>query len=469
MTDLFHKFVLDPVSYCIEAFASRNAFYIDGEYYTYRQFGKAIDNQRVIIRDKKESILELEVRDNLETYVTIFACWFENKAYVPINPSWSSERKQQITNTLTQSHNHTLAYILFTSGSTGIPKGVAITRGNVGAFMESFWMTGIKIDENDRCLQCFDLTFDVSVQSFLVALTRGACVYTVPYGQVKYLNVAALIHEQHITFGAIAPSMLTYLRPYFDELDASAFKTCILTAEACPADLIEDWRKCAKNVEVYDFYGPTEATIYCTYYKCEQPVLAANGMTSIGKPLANVEAVIVDEHGNIVTADGENGELCVAGDQVTQGYWNNEAKNAEAFFVVDAKRFYRTGDLCYWDKSGNIMYVGRLDQQVKIQGFRVELSEVEYHARQYYNNDIRVVAVAFKNGNNLDEIALFVEKNKENSDGLLSFLKEEMPQYMIPSRVIYLKNFPQNSNDKIDRKMMLDQIICQSQSDCKRL
>lgn len=480
MTDLFQKLVLDPLRHCIDVFADRNAFCIAGVYYTYRQFGEAIEMQQKILEARPDSIIPLEVRDDLETYATIFACWMEGKAYVPINPSWPESRKQQITNTLTHSHNNTLAYILFTSGSTGVPKGVAISRTNVGAFMDSFWKTGIKIDKNDRCLQCFDLTFDVSVQSFLVALTRGACVYTVPYGQVKYLNVASLIHEQHITFGAMAPSMLTYLRPYFDELDASSFKTCILTAEACPADLIEDWRKCAKNVEVYDFYGPTEATIYCTYYLIPPPlhtpqslrasspnlgeqwaegrILSTNGMVSIGKPLANVEAVIIDEQGDVVTTACEKGELCVAGDQVTQGYWNNEEKNAEVFFAMDAKRFYRTGDLCYWDKSGNIMYVGRLDQQVKIQGFRVELSEVEYHARQYYNNDIRVVAVAFKNENNLDEIALFVEKSKEASDSLLAFLKEKMPQYMIPSRIVYLENFPQNSSDKIDRKMMLKMI-----------
>ena len=452
--DSFEIFVLEPVRRCIDTFADRNAFCIGGVYYTYRQFGETIEMHKKVLEARQEAIIPLEVRDDLETYATIFACWIEGKAYVPINPNWPESRKQQITNTLTQSHNNTLAYILFTSGSTGTPKGVAISRKNVGAFMDSFWKTSIKIDENDRCLQCFDLTFDVSVQSFLVALTRGACVYTVPYGQVKYLNVAALIHEHHITFGAMAPSMLTYLRPYFDELDASAFKTCILTAEACPADLIEDWRKCAKNVKVYDFYGPTEATIYCTYYKCEQPVLAANGMTSIGKPLANVEAVIVDERGNTVTAEGEKGELCVAGDQVTQGYWNNEEKNTEAFLIMNAKRFYRTGDLCFWDKSGNLMYVGRLDQQVKIQGFRVELAEIEYHARQHYNNKIRVAAVAFKNEKKLDEIALFVEKSEEPSDELLAFLKGKMPIYMMPSRIIYHTSFPLNDNDKIDRNKL---------------
>ena len=103
-----------------------------------------------------------------------------------------------------------LAYILFTSGSTGKPKGVMMMRKNVAAFMDSFWKSGIEINEEDRCLQAFDLSFDVSVQSYLVALTKGACVYTIPHGQVKYIYASGLIEDHKLTFGAMAPSMLRY-------------------------------------------------------------------------------------------------------------------------------------------------------------------------------------------------------------------------------------------------------------------
>ena len=460
MKNLFQELVLNPVLHSLEAFAERDAFCIAGEYYTYRQFGESIQAKRIGYKMLKDSIVALEIRDDLETYASIFALWLEGKAYVPNHPE---ERNRMILDQISGSDNpfpDSLAYILFTSGSTGTPKGVAISRKNVGAFMDSFWKMGITVDENDRCLQCFDLTFDVSVQSFLAALTRGACVYTVPYGQVKYLHVASLIHESHITFGAMAPSMLVFLRPYFEELDASSLKTCILTAEACPADLIEEWQRCARNAEIYDFYGPTEATVYCTAYLCPRntPVLSVNGVVSIGKPLSNVTAIILDDDGKIVDVPEEKGELCVARDQVTQGYWNNPEKNASSFSMIEYEgkilRFYHTGDLCYRDSAENLMYLGRIDQQAKIQGFRVELSEIEYHVRAFYQNAYRVVAIAFQNDRNITEIALFVECPDCSSEALLEYLRSKMPSYMIPSRIIFLEDIPLNSNDKIDRNRL---------------
>ena len=463
MKDLFQELVLDPIMRSVKEFAIRNAFVISGETYTYQQFGEAITKRRSFYHENREPICALEIHDDLSTYASIIALWLEGKAYVPINPNHPEERNRRIIDQVSGldiPFSDALAYVLFTSGSTGMPKGVAISRKNVGAFMDSFWRTGIKVDEQDRCLQCFDLTFDVSVQSFLVALTRGACVYTVPYGQVKYINVAALIHECHITFGAMAPSMLAYLRPYLDELDASSLKTCILTAEACPVDLIEAWQTCAFNADIYDFYGPTEATVYCTAYYCDKksPCLSVNGVVSIGKPLSNVEAVILNEEGGITSTPGEKGELCVAGDQVTQGYWNNPEKNKCSFSLMDfagnKMRFYHTGDLCYWDTSGNLMYLGRIDQQAKIQGFRVELSEIEFHARLFFHNETRAAAVVFQNDRNLSEIALFIERKEETTEALYEYLRRKLPSYMIPSKVRFLKEFPINSNDKIDRNQL---------------
>ena len=369
MENNFSHHILAPFVRNICSHENHVALVIAGEQYTYRQLGVRISAIRKALErlDAENKVVALAVHDDIDTYASIFALWMEGMAYVPLHPNQPLERNQGIikqvgatvvldssahplsdainTKTLQweepEPHidewalagDDELAYILFTSGSTGVPKGVTITRQNIAAFMDSFWQTGISIGPADRCLQAFDLTFDVSVQSFLVALTRGACLYTVPLGTVKYLYVAQLIQQHSITFGAMAPSMLTYLRPYFDELDATSLRVCILTAEACPTDLMEDWFRCAVHTDIYDFYGPTEATIYCTCYKLsrDETNLSENGIISIGRPLSNVHAIILDEENKIIT-DNRKGELCLSGSQVTPGYWNNPDKNAEAFF-----------------------------------------------------------------------------------------------------------------------------------------
>lgn len=492
---MFYNKVLKPVLDCIERFPERNAFCIGKKLYSYKDFGQYISKVReAIINTKHEnSKVGLVINDDIETYASIFALWLEGDCYVPLHPSWPLERCQDIceqveldlildssektryesvyvinTSVLEYEQDclipkvkvsdEELAYILFTSGSTGKPKGVQLMRKNLGAFMDSFWKTGIVITEEDRCLQCFDLTFDVSVQSYLAALTRGACCYTVPYGKIKYIYAISLIEDEKITFGAMAPSMLRYLKPYFDELDASSLKTCILTAEACPLNLMEEWYKCATNTDVYDFYGPTEATIYCTYYKLIRggENKSLNGIISIGKPMANVIGLILDEQGNELPA-GEKGELCVAGDQVTCGYWKNPEKNESSFFYkeVDGKnmRFYHTGDLCYKDEDGDIMYSGRLDHQAKIQGFRVEMGEIEYHAREFLGGT-NVVCLAFDNKDGLTEIAMFIETEQFDPSDMLAYMKTKMPVYMIPTKLYWVPVFQLNANDKVDKNIL---------------
>lgn len=489
---MFYREILTPILDALSRHKERNAFCIDEEFYTYEALGERVRSILPAIRSAKfqNTNVGLVINDDIETYASIVALWLEGHAYVPLHPNWPLERCIDICDqveldlildssesTRYEGRNvlktaglppsgcelepkqnvpdENLAYILFTSGSTGKPKGVQMMRKNVAAFMNSFWQTGIEITEEDRCLQCFDLTFDVSVQSYLVPLTKGACCFTVPYGQIKYVYASGLIEDHQLTFGAMAPSMLRYLKPYFDEIDATSLKACILTAEACPLSLMEEWYKYASNTELYDFYGPTECTVYCTYYKLtkggENKTL--NGIISIGKPLANCVGLILDEKGNELPA-GEKGELCIAGDQVTKGYWKNEEKNASSFFEkeVDGKkmRFYHTGDLCYRDADGDIMYSGRMDHQAKIQGFRVELGEIEYHAREFLQ-DKNVICMAFENGENLTEIAMFIESEKIDTDELVAYMRTKMPSYMIPTRTLFVPVFPLNSSDKIDK------------------
>jgi amino acid adenylation domain-containing protein len=492
MKTSFRKTILENIVNSVDGFPNRPAFCINEEYFSYTQFGQCISKIRTQLKktDYRNLKVGLVINDDLETYASIIALWLEGDSYVPLHPNWPLERCldicEQVELDLILDSSETsryenicmlntaqleytvdclepkegvsdedLAYILFTSGSTGKPKGVMMTRRNVAAFMESFWQTGIKITEEDRCLQCFDLSFDVSVQGYLVPLSKGACCYTVPYGQIKDIYAGGLIEDHQLTFGAMAPSMLRYLKPYFDEIDANSLKTCILTAEACPLNLMKDWFNCATNTEIYDFYGPTECTVYCTYYKLNKggENKTLNGIISIGRPLANCIGLVLDENGNECKT-GEKGELCIAGEQVTKGYWKNEKMNANSFFYKEINgeslRFYHTGDLCYMDIDGDIMYSGRLDHQAKIQGFRVEMGEIEWHAREFLG-DKNVVCMAFDNKEGLTEIAMFIESEEFDPNEMIAYMRAKMPSYMIPTRLYYVPVFPLNANDKTDK------------------
>jgi D-alanine--poly(phosphoribitol) ligase subunit 1 len=494
---MFAEYILDPLIKAFNKFENNNAFYINEKFYTYLELAKSISKIRFALQHEQINCtnIGLIANDDLETYASIFAIWMEGYAYVPIDPRQPSYRNLEIIDqaevrllidssekinfkairTIESSKLYpedvdilpksiskdSLAYILFTSGSTGKPKGVQITRDNIGAFMKAFWKAGFKIDQTDRCLQCFDLTFDVSIQSYLVPLTKGACIYTIPHDQIKYSYASGLLEDQKLTFGAMAPSMIRYLRPYFSEISLPDMRYIILTAEASQLELVEEWSKCIPNAEIYDFYGPTEATIYCTYYKFNNNNnKQVNGILSIGRPMNGLTALILNENNKCVQPN-EKGELCIAGEQLTPGYWHNPDKNRDSFFefIVDEKkqRFYRTGDLCYADNDGDIMYCGRIDYQVKIQGYRVELGEIEFHARKFLEGN-NAVALPFQNQSGNTEIALFLEGELKSSIEIIDYLKMHIPYYMIPTKINTIDQFPLNANGKIDRNVLKGKI-----------
>lgn len=476
----------------------QKAFCINEIYYTYHQLSQRIQAIRYTLQQNPpfQTEVGLVANDDIDTYASILALWMEGYAYVPLHPLQPLERCldicQQVgcetildsskTSRYTDFHiittsllvkkdfcpeynkeisEETLTYILFTSGSTGKPKGVKISRRNIAAFAHAFDQTDIHLEATDRCLQCFDMTFDVSVQSYLMPLLHGACIYTIPHDQIKFSYVSGLMEDYQITFGAMAPSMVRMLKPYFDELYCESFRACILTAEASPLELIQAWhQRCIPKATLYNYYGPTEATIYCTSYKIPtENVKTHHGIIGIGKPFEGLEALIIDKNDQPV-AQGETGEMLISGDQVTPGYWKNTTLDEQAFITLTLsgkrKRYYKTGDLCSIDAEGHIYYKGRKDTQVKINGYRIELGEIEYHVRQFYTESNAVVLAQEKEGN--VQLYLFVEHTEEDPHNLIEALRQTLPQYMIPAEVIYQKKFPLNSNGKTDKNKLKTRI-----------
>ncbi|MCU4166227.1 AMP-binding protein [Carboxylicivirga caseinilyticus] len=488
---MFGQFILSNLICIFERYKDSNAFHICNLNYTYLEFSKTISKIRTQLQkeDFSSKNIGLIANNDLETYAAIVAIWLEGLAYVPLHPCYPDDRKKEIINDakldliidssgnieieevkLIKSKELTfrefnlehkkvnddqLAYILYTSGSTGKPKGVPISRLNLASFVHSFNHLGIELSKEDRCLQYFDLTFDISIQSYLIPLLKGACIYTVSHESIKPVVAIELMEVHKITFAAIPPSMIWYLRSYFDEIELPYLKTNILCAEASAVQLIDEWKHCIPNARILNLYGPTEATIYCTYSEFYRNALnkELNGMMTIGKPFKSIRIVVIDEDDCIQSVNGM-GELCISGETVTQGYWNNIEKNKSSFVykIIDGEeyRFYRTGDNCFIDEEGDIMLAGRLDHQVKVQGYRIELGEIEAHARVFLNG-ANAVAITFRNKSGLMQIALLLENVIFDYIKLDQFLRKKLPPYMIPSKYKMLELLPLNSNGKVDR------------------
>ncbi|AUP77249.1 AMP-binding protein [Flavivirga eckloniae] len=479
--------------------SSKHALCINDTFYTYQDLSDAINRIRLYIQkniNPEEKLFGLVANDDLETYASIFALWFENKGHIPINPTAPLDRNLKIfdqtdINTVLDSSKasdfsdsfevfcttnsdsgidindlkspdfseNNIAYILFTSGSTGDPKGIPISFKNLNALLSALDKDDeYKLHHSDKCLQMYDLTFDASLTAFMPAFLSGACSYTIPGNSMKYLQVFKLLNKYELTVIKMVPAIINYLRPYFSEINAESVRYCVFGGGKLNDDIVKEWLKCIPNSKLYNHYGPTECTVCSTYYNynINGSNKSHNGVLPIGKPLNGIEYIIINESGETV-ASGVQGELCLSGDQLTTGYWKNDKLNDKLFFNHttsngSVKRFYKTGDVCYLNEDGDLMYVERKDFQVKIRGFRVELGEIEYHIRNVINNNISVVDIDIENGNN--EIALVIEGEKTDTTNLFEHLQNNLPNYMVPTKTFFLPGLPHNSNGKLDRKQL---------------
>lgn len=491
--------IVHDILSAIEKHAEKQAFCIEDTYYSYLDFSKAIAKVQKAVQTQigpNEKHVGLVANNDLETYAAIMALWLEGKAYIPLNPQAPKSRNLQVVEQsgiksiidssksslytgytiipskqlaetsnpvkISQYHANNLAYIFFTSGTTGTPKGVQITHGNLNAFAEAFWKLNYNIDHTDRCLQMFDLTFDLSVVSFIAPLMRGACIYTVSSNNIKYLEVLKIVSRYQLTFTLMVPSILHALRPFFKKIHCPSLKYSMFCGEALHLDIAEAWSQCVPNATIANVYGPTECTIYCTdyTYKRQGGNKAHNGILSVGKAMANTKTIIVDTN-NTPLGPNEEGELCLSGKQLTKGYWNNEAINQKVFFNLTENgittRYYKTGDLCKKDEEGDILYLGRLDFQAKVQGYRVELSEIEFYAKKILK-DTNLVALIVKNKLNNAEVAMAIEGQTIDIQSFTEKLKGYLPDYMIPNKIEFYKAFPLNANGKTDRKAIIKHI-----------
>jgi amino acid adenylation domain-containing protein len=330
-----------------------------------------------------------------------------------------------------------LAYLLFTSGTTGEPKGVGISHANVLHYLD---VMGARygLTPADRCSQTFDQTFDLSVHDLFITWSAGACLYAM--APIEMLAPARFVNAHGLTAWFSVPSAAVLARERIPAGSMPTLRWSLFCGEPLTNETAERWQAAAPNSVVENLYGPTELTIACFAYRWNGVAPESlNGVVPIGQPLDGLTAKIVDD------------ELWVGGPQTAPGYWHDPRLTHEKF--VDG--FYKTGDRVIEHPSGIYSWLGRVDHQLKILGFRVEPAEIEGVLRQQ-PGVTGAVAIGYPiaQAQALGVVA-FVTGTIESTDTVRRLAASLLPSYMVPSKIVVLPQFPLNANGKVDRAELL--------------
>lgn len=376
--------------------------------------------------------------------------------------AWESTSKQACNRLVVDGFNENdLAYILYTSGSTGNPKGVMISHRTILTFVN--WAADeVGLTSDDRTTSHAPLHFDLSTFDIYSTIKVGATLVLIPEGfSIFPVKLAELISTEKVTVTYLVPSILVLLltRGNLAQMDLTNLRTVVFAGEVFAIKYLKQLASILPDVDLFNWFGPTETNV-CTSYKVRPADLAPdqNEPLSIGKACMNTEGIIVDDDGSIVSGRRVTGELWIRGPCVAQGYWNNNDATEKGFilnpFQTSFKdRVYRTGDIVERDEDDNFIYHGRRDHMVKTRGYRVELGDIETHLNNYA--EVSMAAVAPVPDDLVGNVLIaFVEPNEGcelQADELIKHCAKSLPRYMLPEKVIFVSSMPTTSSGKIHR------------------
>jgi amino acid adenylation domain-containing protein len=353
------------------------------------------------------------------------------------------------------------AYVIYTSGSTGNPKGVECShRGLVNRI---FWMQDeYQITLKDKVLQKTPYSFDVSVWEFVWPMLFGAqLVVARPDGHKDPVYLFEVIRQHQITLLHFVPSMLSEMLRRVDWALCSSVRDVFCSGEVLPISLQDEFFVSGTTSRLNNLYGPTEASIDVSYWQCAP--YGPMPVVPIGRPIANTDLYVLDQYLNLVS-DGVVGELYIAGGALANGYLNRQQLTDEKFIcqlpdVIPASRLYKTGDLVKRLSDGNLIYLGRIDRQVKVRGFRIELGEIESALRTCEN--VQDVAVMINGSDDSLRLVAYIVLSTDMtidtaslSQNLMLSLKDTLPDYMLPNQFCYLEKLPLTVSGKINHKAL---------------
>ena len=360
-------------------------------------------------------------------------------------PDLSAETKDKLSEINSQLAPSALFILLYTSGTTGIPKGCMLEHRNLVVFCD-WYRRYYDLKPGDHVAAYASYGFDACMMDLYPALTTGATVYIIP-DEIR-LDLIALndyFEDNHITHAF----MTTQVGCQFAEMDNHSLKHLSVGGESfIPVEP-------PANFQLYNVYGPTECTIFTTAY----PIRQFEKNAPIGKPLDSFRLYVVNQDGRLVE-NGQEGELWISGPQVARGYLNRPEQNAKTFtpnpFCQEPgyDRVYHTGDIVRWLPDGNLQFVGRRDGQVKIRGFRIEMREVESVIKEFPGiKDVTVQAFDEEGGGKYIA-AYIVSDDPVDVDALNNFILERKPPYMVPAATMQIKSIPLNQNQKVDKRAL---------------
>ncbi|WP_144444395.1 amino acid adenylation domain-containing protein, partial [Caballeronia arationis] len=352
-----------------------------------------------------------------------------------------------------------LAYVIYTSGSTGKPKGVAIEHRTLVASTfarHQFY----EYAPNERFLLLSSLAFDSSVAGLFGTLTNGGCLAIVDIDTARDPNaIIKLVRNRDITRVLCVPSLGQAILDSMSSSGEHKLREIIVAGEACPPSLARQSSALPRPVSLYNEYGPTEATVWATAYRC---LPEETNLVPIGRPIANTRVYLLDAQRQL-TPPGAIGELYIGGAGVSRGYLNRPELTAERFIDdpfsgQPGARLYRTGDLARYRPDGNIEFLGRNDHQVKIRGFRIELGEIEAQIASHPAVREAVVIARARHEKTQDQqLVAYVTGTAEiDASTLREHLASRLPDYMVPSAFVVLDALPLTPNGKLDRRALPD-------------
>jgi amino acid adenylation domain-containing protein len=488
----------------VELNPDKKAIIYGNEFLTYRLLNERVNKLAHYLIDcgvKKNSIVGICIERSFDMVISLLAVLKSGGAYLPIDHGVPEDRlknmindihflltksnivdnmrlpiekivlidndkdfwvKKKIMNPNVETGLNDLAYVIHTSGSTGKPKGAAnFHKGFIN--LVEWYIEEYKMDENTKMLLVTTICFDLAQKNVYAPLIAGGELHLLQSSYFDIIPTVEDINKYKINIINCTPSIFcsivdTKNQEVFKKI--SSLKYVILGGEPIKLSYFNFWRKSGYfNAEITNSYGPSECSDVCTFYRVNENDFQVNNEIPVGKPIKNTCAFILDEENNLLPP-GRVGEICLAGECIGRGYINDDRLTNEKFITnniekIPGERIYRTGDLGKLRIDGNIEYCGRSDFQVKIRGIRIELGEIETVIESF--PEVQRCVIITYNNNSIDKIFVAYIKPKSfvfSLNLLNSYLKDKLPDYMLPSEYVIIDEFVLNVNGKIDRNAL---------------